>query len=260
MNQKQRIDYLIKYMLDEDERYSHIEIPQDEEDKKHLLRGLFNIRYASNASDEFIKIQDEYLQNETKIKGIVDSSDFVHTKQNEKIYIWQGDITRLKIDAIVNAANSQMLGCFEPNHSCIDNIIHTMAGIKLRFECDEIMKKQNHSEKTGNAKITKAYNLPSEYVIHTVGPIIHGDLTEEDEKLLESCYKSCLEVASKNNVKSIAFCCISTGVFRFPQKRASEIAVNTVSKFLENDKNIQKVVFNVYLDKDKELYDNLLNK
>ena len=175
-----------------------------------------------------------------------------------RLYLWQGDITRLKVDAIVNAANSQMLGCFQPLHNCIDNCIHTYAGIQLRLKCNEIMQAQGHEEETGKAKITPAYNLPCEYVIHTVGPIVQGPLTKKHEELLASCYQSCLDIAEENGVKSIAFCCISTGVFMFPNKRAAEIAVETVKNWLDETGSDMKVVFNVYKDIDYLFYKNLL--
>jgi O-acetyl-ADP-ribose deacetylase (regulator of RNase III) len=176
----------------------------------------------------------------------------------DKISIWQGDITRLQADAIVNAANSQMLGCFAPCHSCIDNAIHSAAGIQLRDECYRIMKAQGHEEPTGSAKITNGYNLPAKYVIHTVGPIVYGKLTKKEEKQLESCYKSCLHLAEKKGLGSIAFCCISTGEFHFPNDRAAEIAVKTVEEMLPNCKHIKKIVFNVFKDADYQIYKKLL--
>lgn len=179
---------------------------------------------------------------------------------DERLFIWQGDITTLKCDAIVNACNSQMLGCFAPLHSCIDNFIHTYAGIELRMEMNEIMTKQGHEEETGKAKITSGYNLPAKYILHTVGPIIEWEVTKEDEKLLASCYKECLKLAADTGVESIAFCCLSTGVFRFPQQRAAEIATATVKEFLEKDNRIKKVIFNVFKDTDLQIYKKLLKE
>lgn len=256
MNQNERRIFLIQELLKEDKRYNDIEIPQDFEEQRVLLRELMNVRMAKGINGEFIKVQNEYLQDETKRKGIVDIDDLEPIKSG--IYLWQGDITTLRCDAIVNAANSGMTGCYVPNHRCIDNCIHLFAGIQLRLECDEIMTKQGHSEPTGEAKITNSYNLPCKYIIHTVGPIINGKLTSEDCDLLESCYKSCLELASKNNLESIAFCCISTGEFHFPNDKAAQIAVKTVEEFMKKETSLKKVIFNVFKDMDKEIYRKLL--
>ena len=256
MNQNERRIFLIQELLKEDKRYNDIEIPQDFEEQRALLRALMNVRMAKGINDEFIKVQNEYLQEEIKRKGIVDIDDLEPIKSG--IYLWQGDITTLRCDAIVNAANSGMTGCYVPNHRCIDNCIHSFAGIQLRLECDEIMKKQGHGEPTGEAKITNSYNLPCKYIIHTVGPIINGKLTSEDCDLLESCYKSCLELASKNNLESIAFCCISTGEFHFPNDKAAQIAVKTVEEFMKKETGLKKVIFNVFKDMDKEIYRKLL--
>lgn len=256
MNQNERRIFLIQELLKEDKRYNDIEIPQDFEEQRALLRALMNVRMAKGINGEFIKVQNEYLQDETKRKGIVDIDDLEPIKNG--IYLWQGDITTLRCDAIVNAANSGMTGCYVPNHRCIDNCIHSFAGIQLRLECDEIMTKQGHGEPTGEAKITNSYNLPCKYIIHTVGPIINGKLTSEDCDLLESCYKSCLELASKNNLESIAFCCISTGEFHFPNDKAAQIAVKTVEEFMKKETSLKKVIFNVFKDMDKEIYRKLL--
>ena len=256
MNQNERRIFLIQELLKENKRYEDMEIPQDFEEQRALLRALMNVRIAKNVDDEFIKVQDEYLKEETKRKGIVDIDDLKPIKDG--IYLWQGDITTLRCDAIVNAANSGMTGCYVPNHRCIDNCIHSFAGVQLRLECDEIMTKQGYSEPTGQAKITNSYNLPCKYIIHTVGPIINGKLTSEDCDLLESCYKSCLELAVKNNLDSIAFCCISTGEFHFPNDKAAQIAVKTVEEFMKKETSLKKVIFNVFKDMDKEIYRKLL--
>lgn len=256
MNQNERRIFLIQELLKENKRYEDMEIPQDFEEQRTLLRALMNVRIAKNVDDEFIKVQDEYLKEEIKRKGIVDIDDLKPIKDG--IYLWQGDITTLRCDVIVNAANSGMTGCYVPNHRCIDNCIHSFAGVQLRLECDEIMTKQGYSEPTGQAKITNSYNLPCKYIIHTVGPIINGKLTSEDCDLLESCYKSCLELASKNNLESIAFCCISTGEFHFPNDKAAQIAVKTVEEFMKKETSLKKVIFNVFKDMDKEIYRKLL--
>ena len=256
MNQNERRIFLIQELLKENKRYEDMEIPQDFEEQRALLHALMNVRIAKNVDDEFIKVQDEYLQQEIKRKGIVDIDDLKPIKDG--IYLWQGDITTLRCDVIVNAANSGMTGCYVPNHRCIDNCIHSFAGVQLRLECDEIMTKQGHGEPTGQAKITNSYNLPCKYIIHTVGPIINGKLTSEDCDLLESCYKSCLELAVKNNLESIAFCCISTGEFHFPNDKAAQIAVKTVEEFMKKETSLKKVIFNVFKDMDKEIYRKLL--
>ena len=256
MNQNERRIFLIQELLKENKRYEDMEIPQDFEEQRALLRALMNVRIAKNIDDEFIKVQDEYLKEEIKRKGIVDIDDLEPIKSG--IYLWQGDITTLRCDAIVNAANSGMTGCYVPNHRCIDNCIHSFAGVQLRLECDEIMTKQGYSEPTGQAKITNSYNLPCKYIIHTVGPIINGKLTSKDCDLLESCYKSCLELAVKNNLDSIAFCCISTGEFHFPNDKAAQIAVKTVEEFMKKETSLKKVIFNVFKDMDKEIYRKLL--
>lgn len=255
MTQAERQRFLIEYMLAE--RGESAEIPHDEYNRKRLLRSLFNVRMPKNCSDEFIRVQDEYLRQQTKEKGVTDIDDLQPVDGD--IYLWQGDITTLKCDAIVNAANSQMLGCFSPCHGCIDNAIHTFAGVQLRAACNELMTAQGYEEPTGQAKITPAYNLPSKYVIHTVGPIVGGHLTEKDCELLKSCYLSCLKLAEENGVKSIAFCCISTGVFGFPKEEAAKIALSTVREYkAETGSNI-KVIFNVFGDSDLRIYQSLFN-
>lgn len=254
MKQTERRVYLIEYLLAE--RGERIEIPNDAYNQKRLLRSLFNIRMPKETSEDFLQIQDGYLQEENRRKGITDIADLQPVQDD--IYLWQGDITTLRCDAIVNAANSQMLGCFRPCHGCIDNAIHTFAGVQLRRNCNEIMQKQGHNEPTGQAKITPAYNLPCKYVLHTVGPIVSGRLTEEHCELLKSCYLSCLKLAEENGCKSIAFCCISTGVFGFPQREAAQIAVDTVKRYKEENHSDIKVIFNVFKDDDYAIYNEIL--
>ena len=247
----EKLDFLIKTLN------SEVEIPETEQEKKDLFRTLMNIWKVSELPSEFYEVQDEYLQEILHAQGITRLEDL--TEIDENIYIWQGDITTLKVDAIVNAANKALLGCFIPHHRCIDNAIHTQAGLQLRRECDEIMKEQGTFEKTGQAKITAGYNLPAKHVIHTVGPIIYRVVEDDDKELLASCYRNCLKVSLKNNLKSIAFCCISTGEFRFPNDLAAEIAVAEVKKFFrENPTADLKVVFNVFKNLDKKLYEELL--
>ena len=256
MKQEERRLYLIRELLHEQPRYRNIEISKDHAEQKKLLRSLMNIRMAAPISEAFLQTQDEYLQETIKEKGITDIKDLIPAE--EGIYLWQGDITTLKCDAIVNAANSGMTGCYQPCHNCIDNCIHTYAGIQLRNACAKIMEKQGYEEPTGQAKITPGYNLPCKYVLHTVGPIVQGQLTRKHEEMLASCYRSCLELADKNDVKNIAFCCISTGVFMFPNERAAEIAVQTVKEYRKEHGNGIEVIFNVWKDKDYEIYQELL--
>ena len=256
MTQAERRIYLIKHLLAEQPRYQVLSVPADTAEQKRLLRSLMNIRVPQPIGEDFLVVQDEYLQGELAQKGVTDFAGL--TPAAEGIYLWQGDITTLRCDAIVNAANSGMTGCYVPCHGCIDNCIHTYAGVQLRQECAAIMREQGREEETGKAKITRAYNLPCKYVLHTVGPIITGPLTGQDEKLLASCYRSCLELAEQYGIKSIAFCCISTGEFHFPNDRAAEIALRTVREYRsENNSNI-KVIFNVFKDVDYEIYRNLL--
>ncbi|MCM1304761.1 MAG: protein-ADP-ribose hydrolase [Lachnospiraceae bacterium] len=255
MNQAERRIFLIRELLKEQPRYRHMEIPRDQTGQRQLLRSLMNIRMPGAAAREFLEVQDAYLREETAGKGIVDLEDMESVA--EGIYLWQGDITRLRCDAIVNAANSGMTGCYAPCHGCIDNCIHTFSGIQLRLACAELMEKQGHEEETGKAKITPAFNLPCRYVIHTVGPIISGPLREKDKGLLASCYRSCLELAEENHLESIAFCCISTGEFHFPNDIAAQIAVRTVREFMQKGPGIKKAVFNVFKDLDKKIYENL---
>ena len=254
MNQPERLKYIIYYLLSEKNRAT--EIPPDTSGQKRLFRALVNMRMPQEASKEFLQIQDEYLQEELRMKGITDIAEL--TPVAPDIYLWQGDITTLKCDGIVNAANSQMLGCFCPNHGCIDNAIHTFAGVQLRRECAEIMKAQGKNEATGQAKITKAYNLPCKYVLHTVGPIVYGELTAQSESLLADCYRSCLTLAEKNGLQSLAFCCISTGEFHFPNERAAQIAIRTVQEYKQQAQSKIKVIFNVFKDYDYEIYARLL--
>ena len=256
MNQSERRRYLIENLLKEQPRYAKMQISTDGNGQREILRSLMNIRMPGFISEEFLQIQDEYLAEVRKEKGIVTLSDMEEVHQH--IYIWQGDITRLEVGAIVNAANSGMTGCYQPCHNCIDNCIHTYAGIQLRNKCAEIMDAQGYEEPTGQAKITPAYNLPCDYVIHTVGPIVQERLSKEHERLLESCYKNCLAIADENGVGSIAFCCISTGVFMFPNERAAEIAVETVRKYKEENNSNIKVIFNVFKDEDAAIYHRLL--
>lgn len=256
MTQKDRLNYLIHYLLNEEKQYRELSNPSSETDKKKLLRSLMNVRPPKKISQEFLKIQDLYLQEELRNQSITSLKDLACEKA--QIHLWQGDITKLKVDGIVNAGNSALLGCFIPCHGCIDNAIHSYAGIQLRLECQRIMEKQGTSEPAGKAKITKGYNLPANYVLHTVGPIIQGKLTEKDCALLAACYRSCLELADTYQLKSIAFCCISTGEFHFPNDIAGKIASATVECYLKETNSEIEVVFNVFKEEDYQIYKRLL--
>lgn len=256
MTQNERLLWLIKYLLAENPRYSKIEIPDNADEQFILYRSLVNVRMPESISDEYLTLEDEYLQEEIRQKGITHIKELIPCSND--IYLWQGDITTIDADAIVNAANNQLLGCFCPCHACIDNCIHTFAGVRLRLECNEIMQKQGYKEPTGKAKITSAYNLPSKYVMHTVGPIISGILTKKDKQLLATCYYECLKMADEYKLNSIAFCCVSTGEFHFPNDKAAQIAIDTVKQYKSETNSRIKVIFNVFKDKDYKIYKELL--
>ncbi|MDE6635532.1 MAG: protein-ADP-ribose hydrolase [Lachnospiraceae bacterium] len=258
MTHSEKRIYLIQELLSELPQYRDMEIPDNAQEQKRLLRSLMNIRSPRPIGNEFLKVQDEYLSEEVREKGIVDSDTLPVSPVNNRLVLWRGDITTLKADAIVNAANSALRGCFVPCHSCVDNIIHSVSGIQLRLACDKLMTEQGYDEPTGKAKITPAFNLPCNYVLHTVGPIVSGVLTEKHCRQLADCYKSCLELAAEKGLKSIAFCCISTGEFHFPQKKAADIAVQTVTDFLRTDTRIEKVIFNVFKQEDYDIYQGIL--
>ncbi len=256
MNQGEKRRYLIDALLSEQTKYRGMEIPSGETEQKQLLRGLMNIRMPGPIGEDVLCVQDEYLRETAQQKGITALDDL--TPVEPGIYLWQGDITTLRCDAIVNAANSGMTGCYQPCHSCIDNCIHTYAGIQLRNACAEIMAAQGHEEPTGQAKITPGFNLPCRYVIHTVGPIVDGRLTQRHEAQLASCYRACLQLAEENGCESIAFCCISTGIFGFPKERAAEIAVETVKAYQTETRSKTEVIFNVFQEDDYRRYRDLL--
>ena len=256
MNQTERRRFIIDALLDERPEYRGARVPADGEEQRLLLRALMNVRTARKCSAEFLRVQDEYLRAELDAKGITDVDSLTPVRGG--LYIWRGDITTLRCDAIVNAANSGMTGCYIPNHRCIDNAIHTYAGVELRLACAELIEQQGYPEPIGQAKITPAFNLPCRYVLHTVGPIIDGRVTQRDRELLASCYRSCLELAAENSLESVAFCCISTGEFHFPNELAAEIAVAIVKEFLKKQTSVKKVIFNVFKDLDKAIYEKLL--
>lgn len=255
---REKLTLFIRMLLEEDQRYTDMRIPTDLSEQDRLIRALLNVRLPKPASEAFLVAQNAYLQDALARKGITDADSLQPVSDDQRLYLWQGDITTLKVDAIVNAANSGMLGCFVPNHGCIDNAIHTFAGVQLRLACDAFMQVQDAPEPTGQAKITPAYNLPSRYVLHTVGPIIRGGVTEADRALLASCYRACLVLAADHHLTTVAFCCISTGEFRFPNEAAARIAVGTVKAFLNDDSRIKKVIFNVFKDIDYAIYQRLL--
>ncbi len=256
MTQAERRNYLIRELLAEQPKYRGMSVPENATEQKRLLRSLMNVRLPQTISEDFLTVQNEYLREELEQKGVTDFADL--TPISKGIYLWQGDITTLRCDAIVNAANSGMTGCYVPCHGCIDNCIHTYAGVQLRQECAAIMREQGREEETGRAKITRAYNLPCKYVLHTVGPIITGPLTGKDKKLLAACYSSCLELAEQYGTESIAFCCISTGEFHFPNDRAAEVAIQTVREYQASQNSKIQVIFNVFKNADYEIYRTLL--
>lgn len=254
--QRERRLFLIHYLLDEEAQDRAVTIPPSDEAQKRLLRALLNLRPPMPASGKFLRVQNAYLTCAAEEKGIVRLADLQPTPSG--LYLWQGDITRLAVDAIVNAANSGMTGCYVPNHTCIDNCIHTFAGVQLRLACAEQMRAQGRDEPAGRAKITKGYQLPAKYVLHTVGPVVRDEVTPEDEATLAACYRACLALAQANRLSSVAFCCISTGVFHFPNRLAAEIAVRTVKAYLAEHADAVKVIFNVYKDEDDDIYQALL--
>ena len=256
MNQAERRIRLINALLNERADGRGIAVPAGAGEQRDLLRALMNVRSPEALATEVLNVQDAYLQQRLVERG--GATDASTLPYRNRIAVWRGDITLLKADAIVNAANSQMLGCFVPGHRCIDNAIHTYAGVELRLACAELMEQQGYPEPTGTAKITPAFNLPCKYVLHTVGPIIDGPVTAQDEALLASCYRACLEKAAEQDLESVAFCCISTGEFHFPNNLAAQIAVRTVKEFLSRQTSVRKVIFNVFKDLDKQIYQQLL--
>ena len=257
MNQTEKRTFLIRRLLEEQPGYRGLEIPADEAEQRQLLRGLMNIRLPGAIGEDFLAVQDAYLREETRRKGVTELSALEPLEPG--LCLWQGDITTLACDAIVNAANSGMTGCYQPCHNCIDNCIHSYAGIQLRNACAAIMEAQGHEEPTGQAKITPAFNLPCRYVIHTVGPIVRGRLSARHEALLASCYRSCLELAEERGCGSIAFCCISTGVFGYPREPAARTAVETVRAWRRERGSAMRVIFNVFKPEDEAVYLGLLS-
>ena len=256
MTQDERLEFLLRYLLHERKEYADIPVPDSISEKRRLLRSLMNVRPPVPAGAEFLAVQDAYLQERLSERGVTGLGDLKPAQPG--LYLWQGDITTLTVDAIVNAANSQMQGCFAPCHGCIDNAIHTYAGVQLRLECAGIMREQGHEEETGRAKITKSYNLPCRFVLHTVGPFIYGSVTKTDRELLAGCYRSCLDLAAENGLHSVAFCCISTGEFHFPNELAAQIAIQTVTDWQKQNSNQMEVIFNVFKDSDRKIYERLL--
>ena len=261
MTQTERRLFLLRTLLDEEPEYRRFALPQDAAGQRQLLRALLNVRMPRTADPAFLQVQDDYLREETRCKSITPLTALGTPTPcgTGALYLWQGDITTLQCDAIVNAANSGMTGCYVPNHRCIDNCIHTYAGVQLRLACAQLMQQQGHEEPAGTAKITPAFNLPCQYVLHTVGPIVTGSQpTPQDRALLASCYRSCLALAAEKGLESVAFCCISTGEFHYPNLPAAETALAAVQQFLQHETSVKKVIFNVFKDLDKEIYARLL--
>ncbi|HJC92237.1 MAG TPA: protein-ADP-ribose hydrolase [Candidatus Mediterraneibacter excrementigallinarum] len=268
--QNERLDYLLREFKEDSVRYRDLEVSGDYMEKRMALRSLMNIRMPGKMAEEVVRVQDEFLSEEAEEKGIVTLDEIPAIAEQygsshpfaDKISIWQGDITRLQVGVIVNAANSQMLGCFVPCHRCIDNAIHSAAGIELREECSHYMKRRKmqygsrYEEPTGQAVLTKGYNLPAKYVIHTVGPVVGGRLTQALRDDLRNCYRNVLQCCVENQIRSVAFCCISTGEFHFPNDEAAKIAVETVTDFLkEHGEEFDRIILNVFKDIDRELYE-----
>jgi len=272
--QNEAMDDLLHQLIEDSNEYRNLEVTNNAEEKKNVIRSLMNIRMPRTLPEKLIKVQDMYLQEELALKGIVSLSEIPTVREQyksnhpfaDKLSIWQGDITRPKVGAIVNAANSQMLGCFVPRHRCIDNAIHSGAGMQLRAECNHMMSQRRikygrqYEEPTGTATLTKGYNLPCDYIIHTVGPIVHGKLTDSLRQDLQSCYENVLKCCMKNGIESVAFCCISTGEFHFPNDEAAKIAVETVTKFLDSntDFHMDRIIFNVFKDNDRVIYEKII--
>lgn len=260
MTRFEQIQYLIEVLLREMPQYREQAdaFPEDEFSRRKLLRSLMNVRPPMPLDKEFLKVQDALLSAEREEKGVVEVAGLPERPGRPGIVLWQGDITRLRADAIVDADNNRLLGCFVPCHGCIDNAIHSAAGLQLRDECHQLMERQGHPEPTGRAKLTKGYNLPARYVLHTVGPIIQSRVTRQDRELLASCYRSCLELAAERGLRSVAFCCISTGEFHFPNELAAQIAIQTVREWQQKNPDKIKVIFSVFKDNDYEIYNRLL--
>ena len=261
--QQERLDYLVEAFKKDSGEYRDLRTPADAEGKRRILRSLMNIRMPGMLPPDVLRTQDAYLRARAEEKGVVTLNGIPAAKGI--LSIWQGDITRLQVDAIVNAANSQMLGCFVPMHTCIDNCIHTFAGVQLRLACAEQMEKlraqygEDYEQPTAVPMLTDAYNLPAKKVIHIVGPIVEGHLTAEHERQLAGCYRNTLDLCAGHGLKSVAFCCISTGVFMFPNQRAAEIAVSTVEAWLRtHPEQMDRVIFNVFKDTDRGIYEKLL--
>ena len=265
MTQQERLNYLVEAFKADSGEYRNLAVPKDREEQRRVLRSLMNIRMPGELATETLRVQDAYLRERAAEKGVVTLADIPVLESDPRLSIWQGDITRLAVDAIVNAANSQMLGCFVPMHTCIDNCIHSFAGVRLRAECDQKMRElkkkhgRGYEQPTAVPMLTDAYNLPAKKVVHIVGPIVQLRLTPELEQDLADCYNNTLDICAENGLKSVAFCCISTGVFRFPADRAAELAVETVKRWLDlHPDSMERVIFNVFSDKDRTYYERLL--
>lgn len=261
--QEQRLDTLVEAFKADSVQYKDLQTPEDIEGKRRLLRSLMNTRMPKRMDDSVLSVQDEYLKARIRENGIVELSDIPEIRDG--LSIWQGDITRLAVDAIVNAANSQMLGCFVPMHTCIDNCIHTFAGVQLRAECSRQMTLlrerygMDYEQPTAVPMLTDAYNLPAKKIVHIVGPIVEYRLTPKLENDLAACYRNTLDLCEQNGLRSVAFCCISTGVFHFPNQRAAEIAMETVTEWIKgHPSTVDRIIFNVFRDEDKQIYEDLL--
>lgn len=270
MTQDERLDILLEGFKADSGEYRSLPTPAGRDEKRQLLRALMNIRMPRPLPPELLLVQDEYLRARAEEKGIVTPA-MIPTLDSarpfaDKLSLWQGDITRLAADAIVNAANSAMLGCFQPCHNCIDNCIHSFAGVELRAACARQMDERRRrlgryaEQPTAVPMLTDGYNLPAKRIVHIVGPIVDGALTAAHEAELAACYRNTLDLCAENGLRTLAFCGISTGVFRFPKRRAAEIAVQTVTDWLTARPDaMERVIFAVLSDRSREIYEAILS-
>ncbi|MDD5921642.1 MAG: protein-ADP-ribose hydrolase [Eubacteriales bacterium] len=268
MTQDARRIYLIQELQKEMPEFAKYPIPKKKSEQEEFLRGLFNVRPVHPVSEEFTSVQDAYLKERAAEKGITDAASLPVVPSDARLVLWKGDITTLRCDAVVNAANSSMTGCWRWCHYCIDNAIQTYSGYQTRRDCAEYMENKRkkygdgYMQPTSLPMLTSAYNLPSKYIVHVVGPIVTPFLTAKHKEQLAACYRNCLNLAEKHGCTNIAFCSISTGVFMFPPEKAAVTAVATVKKWLDEhpDSCMQKVIFNVFSDSQLAIYQELLGR
>ena len=260
MDQHERLECMIKELLREEIRTGHTEIPEERRERENMWRSLVNVREAKPAREEYLAVQDAYLQERLREKGVTDGEALKAVPSDERLVLWQGDMSLLQCDAVVNPANSRMLGCFQPLHACLDNVLHTFAGVQLRLACHKQMQAiraklgEGYEQPTAIPMMTDAFNLPAKKIVHVVGPVVGGALTDTHREQLAACYRNTMMLCDRQGVHSLAFCCISTGVFSFPQEAAADIAVRTVKDYLDGNTKIRRVIFNVFTDEDARIY------